>query len=359
MSLLIAACAAGLALGQSGWGENDGSLGTFPYDPVELAESGREVVGAESIAVNRYGYRYRFVSADGRLRFMSDPERFEIQLGGGCGSMGPLSGRGDLRRFAVHDGRIYVFASDGCKARFLSMPEKLVDRDDPKPSFDRSPAEAGKKLLEKLAAWCGGAERIDAAEWYREVVEQVVASGGQNYDNKRVFAVRHPDGIFRSDAWNKDVWTMTAERNDGTFRRPDGTVQPMNPVQARALERIRDHRLFWILKARKHADFVAGRDADDGGQARLRVWFGGSASTIRLDPDSGKPASIEFVGRGPGAMVGQVKLEFTEFAQAGGLRLPSAWTGTFDGKPSEAVALKGAKIFLDGDGVKLAPPQKG
>jgi hypothetical protein len=42
----------------------------------------------------------------------AEPERFAVQMGGGCGRMGPLSGSCSPERFAVHDGRIDIFASD-------------------------------------------------------------------------------------------------------------------------------------------------------------------------------------------------------------------------------------------------------
>ena len=95
-------------------------------DPLELV-AGNEVEGDPALTYDRNGFRYAFVSEENREEFHEEGGRYEIQLGGACGRMGPLSGTGDPDNFLVHDGKIYVFASDACRESFKKDPAKHVD----------------------------------------------------------------------------------------------------------------------------------------------------------------------------------------------------------------------------------------
>ena len=67
-------------------------------DPVALCE-GREVPGSDTITATHEGYLYRFADEQSRERFHADRERYAVQMGGACGRMGPLSGKGAVDRF--------------------------------------------------------------------------------------------------------------------------------------------------------------------------------------------------------------------------------------------------------------------
>jgi YHS domain-containing protein len=87
-------------------------------DPVMLVE-GREERGKPEIEMVHEGYRYQFVSEPTRAQFAYDPERYSIQNDSCIVVPGaPL----DPSLFAVHEGRIYGFATDGCVARFKANP---------------------------------------------------------------------------------------------------------------------------------------------------------------------------------------------------------------------------------------------
>lgn len=95
------------------------------FDPVALAD-GKEVSGRSDLTATHGIYRYQFVDEANRRKFLSDPERFAIQMGGGCARMGPLAGLGNPDRFLVHEGRIYIFASDGCRSSFQKAPARFL-----------------------------------------------------------------------------------------------------------------------------------------------------------------------------------------------------------------------------------------
>ncbi len=97
-------------------------------DPVLLTE-GREVRGRSDIWAEQGAFRYAFASNANRERFLADPERYAIQLEGACAFMaadGAPPGSGDEDRYLVHEGRIYIFASEGCRTSFRASPERYL-----------------------------------------------------------------------------------------------------------------------------------------------------------------------------------------------------------------------------------------
>lgn len=74
----------------------------------------------------RHGNFCCFASEESRETFKADPARFEIQLGDPCARMGALSSCADPDRYAVHEGRIYIFASDGCRTARSAAPARAI-----------------------------------------------------------------------------------------------------------------------------------------------------------------------------------------------------------------------------------------
>jgi putative intracellular protease/amidase len=94
-------------------------------DPVLLSR-GTERAGDERITTTYEGFVYRFASTKTYETFRADPERWAIQLDGACGAM--PSARGNPARFAVHDGRVYIFGSDTCRTEFMAAPAQFLER---------------------------------------------------------------------------------------------------------------------------------------------------------------------------------------------------------------------------------------
>jgi len=114
-------------------------------DPVDLV-SGKETKGSADISIVRDGFEYHFASNENRQRFEKDARQYEVQFGGACMKMGPLSGKGSAERFAVHQGRIYVFASDQCLATFNAAPDRFTDR----VGLPEPPASPSSRRLRRL-----------------------------------------------------------------------------------------------------------------------------------------------------------------------------------------------------------------
>jgi hypothetical protein len=93
-------------------------------DPVLLVE-GREEMGKPEIVSSHGPHRYQFVSEPNRVRFESDRAKFSIQNSTCLVVPGaPL----DPSLFAVHDRRIYAFATSDCVDEFKRRPAEFVKR---------------------------------------------------------------------------------------------------------------------------------------------------------------------------------------------------------------------------------------
>jgi len=91
-------------------------------DPVALVD-GREEMGKPEIVATNGGLRYQFVSEPNRVRFTADPAKFSIQNTTCLVVPGaPI----DPSLFAVHNHRIYAFATGDCVERFKSQPESYA-----------------------------------------------------------------------------------------------------------------------------------------------------------------------------------------------------------------------------------------
>lgn len=93
------------------------------YDPVLLSE-GHQELGKPEIVVEHGGWRYQFVSEPTRARFAADPTRFGVQ-NTTCPVVAGASVDADF--FAVHDGRIYLFATAQCVNTFEGGPGAFID----------------------------------------------------------------------------------------------------------------------------------------------------------------------------------------------------------------------------------------
>jgi YHS domain-containing protein len=100
----------------------DSALALKGLDPVLLV-SGQEEMGKPEIIAIHKGRRYQFVSEPHRARFAADPEQFAVQ-NDTCPVVdgAPV----DLSLFAVHAGKIYVFATPDCVRQFKARPTEYV-----------------------------------------------------------------------------------------------------------------------------------------------------------------------------------------------------------------------------------------
>lgn len=329
---------------------------TFKIDVVEL-QRGREVAGNPDFAVDCWGYRYLFSSKENAAAFLADYQKYEVQLGGACAKMGPLSGRGATSIHTIYQGRLYTFASQSCKDGFLKDPEARADRPDPKPESTPESLARGRQLLDLMLSHMGGPANVDAVTSLRMEATTREKQGDKEYNHRRTWIASFPDKFRRDDDWDDFKYAMVVTPEFGVMAY--SKVEDMHPQQRLALSRGLYHLPAVIAKLRTRDDFVAvaaGPVTINGtkGEA-LTVWFDSTATTLVLDLASGRVLAAMYRDRGKGGAIGAIEMRYTAERDVNGLSLPAAaeawfnserWTGG-DFKPDViAIGDVSADLFV-------------
>lgn len=314
---------------------------TLLVDPIDLV-AGRETPGNPDLALVLEGIEYRFSTPDHKAAFEHDPARYQVADGGACGRMGPLSGLGDARRYAVHDGRIFFFASDGCREGFLKDPTAHIETDDEMPFGSHEQVLQGRATLDKAVAWAGGAERLRTLSTFRATSAREEKQGETLWTvtNETFFAF--PASSYQREAWNES-WFSTCATPDGGVMASSRGAERIADSRTRAFRRAVARWPVVLLKARADGSpatdcpgFVAIGDGSgtlEGTPVEfVRVWLNGAASRLTIDAATGRLLRLDYHGRDSSMRVGDVVRTFTEFATIEGLTLPTAYTVTLDGK---------------------------
>ncbi len=322
---------------------------TLPVDPVELV-AGREVPGKPELTIERDGFAYQFATPETKAAFEKDPTKYEVADGGACGRMGPLSGLGDARRYAVHEGRIFLFASDGCRAGFLKEPAKYIETEDEKIFGSNEQVERGRALLDKAVAWAGGAERLKGLKTLRATAERKEKHGENDYTITNETALAFPDRAYQRESWN-DSWFSTTCAPEGAAMASTRGEERISDSRARAFRRAMARWPIVILKA--HADGAPKADcpgliviADGDGKIGetpveyVKVWLNGAASRLAIETTTGRPMQLSYRGRDGTTSVGDSVRTFSAYATVDGITMPTAYGVSFNGKDLPAAASK-------------------
>ena len=92
------------------------------FDPVLLTE-GVETEGSAELTGQDERYTYRFVSEENQQKFLENKAQYKIQ-NEFCPVAPGIPGSSSL--YAVHDGKIYMFATPGCIEAFRADPDSYI-----------------------------------------------------------------------------------------------------------------------------------------------------------------------------------------------------------------------------------------
>lgn len=315
-------------------------------DPVELTR-GKEVAGDAKLTVDRGPHRYAFQNEANKAAFLADPELLGIQWGGACGRMGPGSGRGSPDRFWVHDGRIFVFASEPCRESFKKDPAAHFDPDEAPVEGDAAALKAGREWIDRAVAAHGGAKAIDGMQ--RLALIDQWEEQGQDGPTQRVRALMcsFPDDFCLQEAWG-DWESKTVVRKAECFAwYTGGQTEDEHASARRDLERRLARQPLLILRARTRPDFRAVVESvkqdDPLALAYVSVSFAGTRTKLGLDPRTGAILELHYRGRGPRSTYGPMKRLYASTTMDGkpvtaskGVTIPHEVEVEFDGKPLPA-----------------------
>ncbi|HKS09525.1 MAG TPA: hypothetical protein VJS13_08270 [Pyrinomonadaceae bacterium] len=333
--LLLAAAtvfaAAGSAFAQQSPAVAETSIPLEGLDPVMLAQ-GKEVQGDMKFKVTRGRFQYIFASAENKAAFEKDPARYEIQLDGHCARMGaPTNGNPDL--YAVHNGHIYIFGSEECQIAFKAAPEKYLEVPPP----TKAPATAemikrGQELLTKAVETSGGTKLDQLVSFQKKELRA--------NDVKSNLQIAFPDAV-RLETVRPAFTFVSVVSPSESFFHYNNTTRAMPEDERAAVYKELNHELIVLLRARTKSDFKAwAAGSDKVGETtieRLEVELPGFTTVLGIDPATGRVLTQRYRGRGPGGVIGEIAINYSDFRSVEGLWLPFKSTATFDGQAFPAL----------------------
>lgn len=321
-------------------------------DPVELV-NGKEIQGRENLSVVRSRYRYLFSSEANKKAFEKSPAEYQIQLGGGCGQMGSLSGAGNPDRFYVFNKRIYIFASESCRNSFKAKPEAHIEDPDALPNGSAAESNRGRELIALALKGFGGAARVDSVKNYQTKIKLGYKQGDKILEYPQTMTIAFPGNYRNEYDWGTsqsgDVLASGKAFSISSNASGSDAWQREEAVKA-ALERALYREALAILKARKEKGFVAfAAGKGEVGETEvelLKVGFKGATSTLSIDPKTGRVLQISYRDR-KGAY-GDVVKTFSDFREIDGLVMPFGASESFNGKPATSPMTTIESIIING-----------
>lgn len=324
-----------VALGCATAGAQETVIPLEGLDPVMLAQ-GKEVQGDMKFKVTRGQFQYLFASAENKATFEKDPARYEIQLNGHCARMGaPTGGNADL--YYVHKGRIYIFGSEECQTLFKSAPEKYLEVPPPPkaPPTDEM-IKQGRELMAKAVGFLGGGAKLDQLQ----TLQRTELRGNQV---KNILMLAFPDSLRQEII--RPTFTLTSVISPSeSFIVYNNAARPMPEANRTAIYKDLYHDPLFLFRARTQPDFKAWL-ASDG---RLEIELPEFTTTLGIDRATGRVVNQTYRGRGPGGLVGEIVIDYSDFRSVEGLSLPFKTTATFDGQPFPALSATIEAITING-----------
>lgn len=339
LTLVLLTC----TVASSAFSQANPKFGTFKVDVVSLIAEGKEESGSATFTAERLGYRYQFSSKAHLDLFKKSPEKYEVKLGGGCGKMAELAGRGSTDRYWVHKGKLYVFASDGCRTGFQSNPEGHIERDEPKITATAFEARQGRLMLDKAAKW-SGLDKLGKSGTVTFLQESELKQGATTYAVKGTTRVLPSGDYYDVTTYNGTGYANQIAKGKAFEIDPKGVSDEHVPTWKRALERQRARNLAYILLNRNSKGLTTKFDGVANGIASVVVNIDGATSTLWIEETSGKVISQTIKGRNRQGIIGDVQREFTAYGKSNGVTLPTAWTGTYNGQDSPLHERKPMKL---------------
>ena len=205
----------------------------------------------------------------------------------------------------------------------------------------------GQALVAKAVEGFGGAAAIDGLKTYVGA-GQVVANtpqGELTIESKETFVL--PDR-FRQDMtlpFGQIVIVLAGA--EGWMQSPQGEQTMPASMRGQIEEQIASTPLL-LLRHRAEPGFeaVAAGEGKTGDAATtlVTITFKGRATTLGLEPATGRVLSAAFRGAGPDGTPGDILQTFSDFRPIKGLTLPYGQVSTRNGEPSATVKMSSIAI---------------
>lgn len=298
-----------------------GTLVLKGLDPIDLI-AGKEVAGNPQLHADYLRHRYHFSSVAHLNAFKKAPEKYAVQNGGACGKMGALTGKGSPARFAVAKGKIFLFASDGCRETFLANQEQYFAPAFKRPNSTAAQRSEASQLLQQIRAAHGGSA-LDSAkviEWDRTTP---YSENGVNKIWHTKHAYLGPDKFAQ---WEEAEGVKAFFVSDGK-NKAEGKPGEVFGIHTS------EYREFKALFARHPVGILKGSGSEPvaplpGGRG-LTMANGDIVFEVVIDPATKLIEQVQFkdIYIGP---VRFVTTRYSDYKSVSGVQLPSAFAVRLD-----------------------------
>lgn len=290
-------------------------------DPIDMIE-GRIVSGSASFSTNYLRHEYRFCSAEHLAAFKKNPTRYAVQNGGACGKMGALTGKGSPNRWAVANGKIYLFASDGCKTAFLeNLDQYTAPVKAPASGTDEDQRRANA-IFEQMQN-AHGAKTPTAIKTIEWDIETPYKENGKEKIWHTKYAYIGPNQYAQWEEWDAGRISFVQDGTRAKEGKP-GEMFGVHPGEVRELKtRFVRHPVGILMK-------MNGKPIATASDGRAIVFKNGDiAATLFLDPVTSRIHTIQFRDHFNGP-VRVVHTEYSGYVSVNGVWLPTKWKTRVD-----------------------------
>jgi len=337
---MLATLAAALSVSQ--FSSNGPALGGL--DPVALCK-GEDVVGKVEFETKSLGYTYRFASKESLNTFNSDPERWGIQLGGACGNMGPLSGRGSMSNYLVHEGRIWIFASGSCREAFKKNPAAFLDRPDKPVVATAIERETAMGWIDRAIAAHGGWTAFASIKHFA-MRDDVFAGKPKALSYSNHSGIAANGGYYWGQSWPGGGVHYSAVNGKSWYRDSKG-VYDVGSQERGFIEREAIKHPIALLRRSRSRGFVAKplgeQTLADGRKVQsIATSFGGATMTLHIDLKTDWIVGSQTWGRPQGGANRTLNRTYAHFKRVGGVlfptRIETSWPDQVNVFPAKEIA---------------------
>jgi hypothetical protein len=202
----------------------------------------------------------------------------------------------------------------------------------------------GQELIAKAVESLGGA-KLDQLVSFQKSEQR----GNQS---KTVLLIAFPDAV-RRETIRPNFNFVSVVTPSESFVKFNERTQPLPEADQAAVYKDLNHEPVVLLRARTKPVFrawAAGSDkVGDTPAERLEVELPGFTTVLGIDPATGRVLSQTYRGRGPGGVVGEIAINYSDFRSVEGVSLPFKLTATFDGQPYPALSATIESATINGE----------
>lgn len=308
-------------------------------DPVALV-NGQKIKGENAYTTQYLRYRYAFASAENLTEFKKNREKYAVQNGGACGSMGPLSGKGSPSRFEVVEGKIFLFASESCRNSVLANPKAYV-AELPQPPKATEILTEKARLLYKICRNAHGLSdsgEIPSVQWeFHTPYEQK----GQKLVFKERFTIL--DDSTYGYWWGDEIQPSFYLRSNNNFR--EGNLSEFFDMAQSEQRQLRAKFLqhpAGILRLAL-SDIIAPLPNDKEVKAGFIFSSQGVTGEVTIHPNTRRISKLAFTDY-VGGKIQRASITFNEYKQKSNFWLPNQMISKREGSDNET--LKNVGLYV-------------